>query len=784
MVKQEYTTEWVLRAQKIAHLGIWDQDPISNELWWSDETFRILGIEPQTIAPSFEKFLQMVHPDDRAFIVKQTELLKSDDIPYKVDYRIIRGDKSERIVHEEALIERDEKGTPIKITGILQDVTERKRAEKELAAQRQRLGDILTGTNAGTWNWNVQTGEVTMNERWAEIMGHTLKELVPIDIQTWINSVHPEDLANVNNQLERHFAGQQDYYDVEFRQPHKDGGWVWVNARGKVVEWTSDGKPLRMSGTHLDITERKQTEEALQESEERYMMATRAARVGVWDWNVQTGEFYLGPNVKALLGYSDEEISNDLDIWTGYVHPDDRQAVMDAFQAHLDGQTPEYVYEHRMWHKDGSARWILVRGTAIRDAQGNAVRVMGTDTDITERKRVEEERERLLVAEREQRLLAETLAEVTLALTSQTQHDAVLDEILRQAQRIVPFTTANIVLLEGDVFRSIHGLGYKAWGTTSFLSDTVHSLKDFPTDAEVVRSQKPVVIPKTYNDARWVAVDETAWIQSYLAVPICLRDHVVGLLRLDSDTPDAFSTADVERLLPLVNAAAIAIENAWLYEQAQQDTETKTLLLREVNHRVLNNLTMIMSILDIEQRRPLDDEVDFRAVLHDVADRIGGMVTVHRMLSSAQWMPLDLREVVTRVIDAALSGSPIRDRIAVEVGTPNDALRVSSKQAITVALMINELTTNSIKYAFGDGSQGRIHVQITALEREGNEREKVCLVYRDDGPGMPEEVLAGERQGTGLWLVEVNVQGLRGEVKLQNDGGAVAVLTFERAPLD
>jgi len=144
MVKQEYITNWVLRAQEIAHMGIWDQDPISDELWWSDETFRILGLDSQAISPSFDEFLQVVHPDDRPLIVKQTELaLKSVDNPYTVDYRIIRPDKSERIVHEEALIERDEKGTPIKITGIIQDITDKKKMEAQLQ-QIQRMEAVAT----------------------------------------------------------------------------------------------------------------------------------------------------------------------------------------------------------------------------------------------------------------------------------------------------------------------------------------------------------------------------------------------------------------------------------------------------------------------------------------------------------------------------------------------------------------------------------------------------------------------------------------------------------------
>ena len=157
----------------------------------------------------------------------------------------------------------------------------------------------------------------------------------------------------------------------------------------QVMERTAD---LLTANEHLkrETKERQQAEEELRIAEERYALATRAANVGVWDWKIQTNEFYLDPNVKAILGYRDEEIPNDIETWSSYVHPDDRQAAMDAFQAHIDGKTPDYVYEHRMLHKDGTIRWILARGTAIRDEQGNPTRVVGTDTDITQRKAAEE----------------------------------------------------------------------------------------------------------------------------------------------------------------------------------------------------------------------------------------------------------------------------------------------------------------------------------------------------------------------------------------------------------
>ena len=134
----------------------------------------------------------------------------------------------------------------------------------------------------------------------------------------------------------------------------------------------------------------KQTQEELRVSVERNRLATSAAKVGVWDWNIKTGDFYLDPNIKAILGYADDEIPNDIETWVKYVHPEDSKVVMEAAQACLDGKTPEYIFEHRMLHKDGSIRWILVRGKAIRDENGEAVRFIGTDADITDRKLVEE----------------------------------------------------------------------------------------------------------------------------------------------------------------------------------------------------------------------------------------------------------------------------------------------------------------------------------------------------------------------------------------------------------
>ncbi|MBN2625659.1 MAG: PocR ligand-binding domain-containing protein [Spirochaetales bacterium] len=137
----------------------------------------------------------------------------------------------------------------------------RRRAEEDLARQKGRLDYIIQGMNVGTWEWNVQTGELILNERWANIMGYALNDLDPVTINTWLDYCHPDDLAESDRLLQLCFTRQEEFYDCECRMMHRDGHWVWVIDRGKVITWTDEGKPEWMFGTHLDITDRKRDEQ-------------------------------------------------------------------------------------------------------------------------------------------------------------------------------------------------------------------------------------------------------------------------------------------------------------------------------------------------------------------------------------------------------------------------------------------------------------------------------------------------------------------------------------------
>ena len=158
---------------------------------------------------------------------------------------------------------RDEQGNPLYRIVNVQDITEIKEAQAEINVQRLRLENTIKGTNVGTWEWNIKTGEIVVNQRWAEIIGYSLDDLQPISIKTWERYTHPVDLQLSNEKINEHFLGKSDFYECEARMKHRDGSWVWVLDKGSVAEWDKEGNPLLMYGTHFDITERKKLENEL-----------------------------------------------------------------------------------------------------------------------------------------------------------------------------------------------------------------------------------------------------------------------------------------------------------------------------------------------------------------------------------------------------------------------------------------------------------------------------------------------------------------------------------------
>lgn len=260
------------------------------------------------------------------------------------------------------------------------------------------------------------------------------------------------------------------------------------------------------------------------------------------------------------------------------------EGLLKQYQSHLETEVAQRTEELERY-RDHLEDLVIERTAELRAANQNL------QHEIVERQRAEAERERLLAAEQEQRLLAETMREVTLVLTSQIEPTSVLDEILGQSQRLVPCSALHIMLLQDNILRMARWQGYEAFGCAEYMANLIQPVSKLKMSRRVIQTRTALVIPDISQEPNWTVISETSWIQAHLIMPICLQERVLGLLRLDGDTPGQFSEKDAQRLQALSGVAAIALENARLYTETQQRLTEQTILRQAI--------TLISSTLDL-----------------------------------------------------------------------------------------------------------------------------------------------------------------------------------------
>lgn len=267
----------------------------------------VLGYSAEEMQQEGFHFAELLHPEDIEQVGREVDAHLAKRTPrFEQSYRLRCKDGVYRWFYD-FTVPQWEGDKIVKIRGYLVDQSRQKEVEASLALERRRLTDILDGTRTGTWEWSVQTGETVFNERWAEIIGYRLEELEPISIETWSSLVHPDDAKISEALLTRHFARETDYYECECRMKHKDGSWVWVLDRGRVVEWDREGRPILMSGTHTDITERKMAEIELQEQERMLHTIYDVLPVGITITDPEGNIVDCNAASETLLGITREE---------------------------------------------------------------------------------------------------------------------------------------------------------------------------------------------------------------------------------------------------------------------------------------------------------------------------------------------------------------------------------------------------------------------------------------------------------------------------------------------
>jgi len=254
--------------------------------------------------------------------------------------------------------------------------------EKELSAYKERMDLAFSGSNDALWDWNILTNEVYLSERWKNIIGYKADE-IEHTLDSSFATVYAEDIPKIEKALEEVSQQKKEFYEVEFRQRHKDGHLVWVLARGKMA-FDKNGNKVRMIGTHTDITEKKEAQQKLLQNQECLSNAQKIAKLGNWKWDPLSNKMTWSSEIYRILGEQQKAFEPSFDSFLNYVHKDDIHNLKQIIQKSLADKKKLVKTTHRIVTKNKYIRYVQEIADISYDSNGTPIQVIGTMHDITE----------------------------------------------------------------------------------------------------------------------------------------------------------------------------------------------------------------------------------------------------------------------------------------------------------------------------------------------------------------------------------------------------------------
>ncbi len=595
------------------------------------------------------------------------------------------------------------------------DVTDKLRADVALRESESRYRRAERGTNDGLWEWDITTGDDYFSPRFLELLGYQPGE-VPYRVETFANHVHPEDAGGVSAAIDQHLRCGLPY-DVEFRLRRKDDEYLWVRSRG-LAERDAAGTPVRMTGSITDVSEQRRTDQALRESEEklRTIIDNEPECVKLLDRNGRVLE--MNPAGLRLIEADDLEQVRGSPV-CAMVLADARSDFEQLVEAVFRGETGTLVFE--MQGLKGTRRTLETHSVPLWDSDHREVRAMlGVTRDITERKRAEDS---LRASEERLRIFIENAPAGV----------AMLDHELRY------ISCSRRWLID-------YGLG----------------------DQNLVGRSHYEVFPEVTD--RWKEIHRRCLTG---VTELCERDRF--------DRTDGGTSYLRWEIQPWYNAAGavgglvffteMITDRVKAEEQIKASLHEKESLLKEVHHRVKNNLQIITSLLNL-QAETVQDPTTVK-LLRESQNRVRSMALVHETLyRSGDFGRIDLATYVDAICNFLSRAYGIdSSRIQIEVYV--DDVSLDLDRAIPCGLIINELISNALKYAFPENRNGRITVRLTS-----NSDEYYTLIVADDGVGLPPELELGRLKSLGLQLVNDLVLQLTGSITMEPSHGTRFCIRF------
>jgi PAS domain S-box-containing protein len=577
--------------------------------------------------------------------------------------------------------------------GLRIDVTPERNSER-------RLSQVIDGSQAGTWECDLLTGDNWVNDRWAGMLGWTKAELGHITLTSFRALVHPEDAAVMLDNTEQVLRQQTDVADLTFRLRHRDGHWVWVQSRGRVAARAADGTPTRMAGVHIDIS-------ALKAAEQRLDHIIEGAEVGTWHHDMREGICHVNDLWVRMLGYTIEELGPVTDaVWEGLLHPDDWVALNRNMRARIATATWRFQDELRLRHKDGHWVWVLSSGRVSEwDDMGVPVATSGVHLDISARKRLEGDLER-------ERDFLSTLMETSVSGIMAVDYDA----------RILFFNREVLRILE------------------------------VPSEALMHRVLDPVALNLTDMDGNPVSFaglpcqisQRTGQTVRDMRLRIAMPDGRIKVVSVNAAMlPDQAMVARVVCTITDVTATARSEDDLRAaIARAEAASQTKSQFLANMSHELRTPLNGVLGMADLLAEGGLDPSQ--RAMLETIREcGVHLLSIVNDLLDLAkiesgklvlEIAPVRLTDLAARI--EAMHGLEARRKgIALHVTFGAGAERTRMGDATRLLQILHNLVGNAVKFT----ETGAVKVTI---QEDPASPDRLLVTVSDTGIGMSDDQTA------------------------------------------
>lgn len=723
---------------------VFEHDHINDVLTWAGAISEITGYSTEEFREFVGKtWTEHVHPEDRKRTFAEFKKFQEKDSHFRVEYRFRRKDGNYFHVEDSGVYLRNEKGKIRKAIGVIKDITPIKLAAEKLQESEERFRIATEKTGQLVYDYDVASDRIKWAGAIEDISGYTSEEMHKLTAGELLKKhIHPEDYEKAFTYFRNVFkiGGS---YSQEYRFKRKSGDYIYVEDCGTYLR-DKEGRVYRMIGVIKNITERKLATEELRRSEEKFRIVAEQTGQLVYDYDIPGDKIGWGGDIKELMDYGDEEFKklSSLEDWKELLHPEDRKRAVDSYNRCLE-KGEKYREEYRLKRKDGTYIYVENRGVFLKDENGRIYRMLGANKDITQ---IKNSLEKVRESEEKYRSFIQNFKGV--AFQGDVDFDPVFAEGL--LKEITGYSEEEF--LSGKV----------RWDMIVKEEDRLRIFED----AEKLKNIPGTIINREYR----------------------IR-HKDGKVRWVNEIIQNISDSSGKPVL--VQGSIYDITERKEAEEALARTEE--IRKKEIHHRIKNNLQVISSLLELQADKFKDREVI--EAFRESQNRVASMAIIHEELYRAGDIEtLDFSAYLRKLTSDLLSSYTVRkEDVKLKLEAEDTFLGMDT--AIPLGIIINELVSNALKYAFPAGRRGEIRIKL--CRKEINENKNIdeiisnnyrgssiknsylySLVVSDNGLGFPENVDFKNTDSLGLQLVNILVEQLEGTIEMEKNGGTTFRISF------